>query len=193
MQKQFQQVLPGNDCYSQGADLGYQGRQSFEQISKICAANPNCQGFRGSIDWWLLSKLENTGPKSEDRRCYRAVNTCVKPPGWCSHPGSIYRNVDKVGDGVNGDHICIDAQGQTGTILRANNCQAIWPNASLKKTLTPCVKPAGWCSHQGAIYRNLDLIGDGINGDHICVDSQGQTGKIARDNNCQAVWPNANI
>jgi hypothetical protein len=193
MQKQFQHVLPGNDCYSTTADLGYQGVKTFEQISQICAANPNCKGFRGNIDWWLLSQVANTGPQSENRKCYQAVTTCIRPQGWCSHPGSVYKNVDRVGDGVMGDHICLDDKGNTGTILRTNNCQSLWPNAALKKASTPCTRPQGWCYHPGAVYKNLDLLGDGVNGDHICIDRQGQTGRISRDNDCKPIWPNANI
>jgi hypothetical protein len=64
--------------------------------------------------------------------------SCSRPGGWCSHAGSSYSQVDCIGNGSYGDHLCTDNMGQRGSILRTNGCSSIWPNA-----------PSGSCSRYG--------------------------------------------
>lgn len=54
-----------------------------------------------------------------------------------------------------------------------------------------CTRPDKWCGHNGATYRAVDCLGDGVVGDHICTDTTGRRGTILRSDNCTSAWPNA--
>lgn len=122
------------------------------------------------------------------------TDTCTRPNWWCTHPGAVYKQVDFIRNGIYGDHLCVDTQGNTGTILRSDNCESKWPSATISPTnyttSTSCPRPNGWCSHPGAIYRTADYLKNGVYGDHICIDKV-STGTILRSQNCVSSWPNA--
>ncbi len=125
---------------------------------------------------------------------------CERPAGWCSHTGSTFLEVDCKGDGFKGDLVCYDNKGNTGTITRESGCQSVWPNADFSKChaskdMLPkkCDRPAGWCSHEGATFAQVDCKGDGFGGDLACYDGSGSQGLVARNNNCQSEWPHASF
>jgi hypothetical protein len=94
---------------------------------------PNFSTIMPATNWHppVVSSLSTSIPVSIKQACSR-------PDGWCTHDGSSYRQVDCIGDGVVGDHLCTDNTGQRGTVLRNNGCSSIWPDA-----------PVGSCSLVG--------------------------------------------
>jgi len=54
--------------------------------------------------------------------------------------------------------------------------------------LLTCQVDSHWCSHPGAVYKNVDCDGDG-HLDHVCVDFQGNKGVISAANGCVDSWP----
>jgi hypothetical protein len=125
----------------------------------------------------------------------KPLPACPRPNGWCTSEGAAYVNIDCLGDGIVGDHLCKDGERQTGSILRIDGCKSTWPKDPETKCkaewdkLKPqsCVKPKDWCSGDGKIYANVDCMGNGIKGDHLCVDYKSKdkkNGSLLRSSDC---------
>ena len=52
-----------------------------------------------------------------------------------------------------------------------------------------CERKDDWCIHGGSTYEFKDCDADGFK-DHVCSDSEGQSGVIPSSNNCESNWPN---
>jgi len=102
-------------------------------------------GIKRLISAWVSGSMKNRGviiqalgsrPESFDavssitlRVTYHAAEVCARIPGWCTHAGSTYTQVDCDSDGIL-DHVCTDAQ-HAGVIRPATGCQSEWPNVDL--------------------------------------------------------------
>lgn len=131
------------------------------------------------------------------------VATCNKPDNWCTHKGAVLKKVDCRGDGKAEDYVCWDFNGQKGLITRDSGCQTIWPNADFSTcskasneflNMQKCDRPSTtWCSHQKAVLRTADCIGNGFGGDLVCTDPYNNAGLISRKKQCKPEWPRADI
>ena len=66
------------ECYSSGADIGYQGKLTADQVKAACTANSSCAGAvqHSGGDWWLLSSVHaNAGIGNSPN------NQCIVAPG----------------------------------------------------------------------------------------------------------------
>ena len=66
------------ECYSSGADIGYQGNLTTDQVKAACTANSSCAGAvqHSGGDWWLLSSVHaNAGIGNSPN------NQCIVAPG----------------------------------------------------------------------------------------------------------------
>ena len=172
----------------------------------ICT-NPN-----GTIIKTILRKNDCKQIQLKDKKDLQAVcpqpkptppkKECIMPSDWCKLKGSKYIKNDCLNDGIKGDHICTNPDGAIKTILRKNDCkqtpfttttlQAVCPQP---KPTPPkqCIRPQGWCAHNGSTYSSFDCIGDGKGKDHICTDTSGAIGSILRKDNCNSQWPKADL
>ncbi|GIL85744.1 hypothetical protein Vretimale_13232 [Volvox reticuliferus] len=91
--------------------------------------------------WAILSKnkcaVDGTGKKPTSI-CPAAFG-CSPPVGWCSHAGSVQRNLDCDGDGVL-DVTCSDSNGGRWVILSKNKCAV---DGNGKKPTSICPKGFG--------------------------------------------------
>jgi hypothetical protein len=160
----------------------------------------DCRGDGVFGDLVCTDAEGHTGMISRDRGCKpewphatlcRAADPqrCARPPGWCTHAGARFREVDCRGDGVKGDLVCEDDAGRTGMISRDSGCANVWPSAQLCGAANRCARPEGWCSHAGSHFREVDCRGDGVAGDLECTDPDGLRGMISRNSGCTEVWP----
>ena len=66
------------ECYSSGADIGYKGKLTADQVKAACTANSSCAGAvqHSGGDWWLLSSVHaNAGIGNSPN------NQCIVAPG----------------------------------------------------------------------------------------------------------------
>ena len=66
------------ECYRSGADIGYQGNLTTDQVKAACTANSSCAGAvqHSGGDWWLLSSVHaNAGIGNSPN------NQCIVAPG----------------------------------------------------------------------------------------------------------------
>ena len=66
------------ECYSPGADIGYKGKLTADQVKAACTANSSCAGAvqHSGGDWWLLSSVHaNAGIGNSPN------NQCIVAPG----------------------------------------------------------------------------------------------------------------
>lgn len=53
-----------------------------------------------------------------------------------------------------------------------------------------CVRPSGWCVHDGATFQEVDCDGDGVK-DLTCRDKEGSRGTRLSSQGCTDDWPSA--
>jgi hypothetical protein len=69
-------VLSGRDCFSTANVVGGFGytdpeAKTFTTAVSACKADARCKGIRGSgVDWWKLTKVEDTGEQHDGHLCY---------------------------------------------------------------------------------------------------------------------------
>jgi hypothetical protein len=127
-----------------------------------------------------------------DKISIQQAGACQRPPSWCSHTGSTYKDdVDCDGDGIVDPH-CADEKGDNGFVPSKTGCVDNWPNGvSNTCKAKSCPRPNGWCSHAGSSYKdNVDCDGDGVADPH-CNDNKGNNGFLSAKLGCTDNFPNA--
>jgi len=95
----------------------YKDPRGYWGADDLCVYSPKA-GKCLPMGWCKKGKLD----------CSGASVPCSRPSQWCSHSGSVYKNVDCDGDGIL-DHACVDRSNQRGYIASKSGCVSVWPNA----------------------------------------------------------------
>jgi hypothetical protein len=85
---------------------------------------------------WSGDSVINAAPtmRSPIMHTPEIVMACPKPLEWCTHSGTVYKNIDCDGDGLL-DHYCEDlVEGHTGVIGSASSCADTWPSGTCAST-----------------------------------------------------------